>query len=480
MKKLYILLFLMSFASYAQKNVTITKIIETGCSSPFVKSVELYVDGTVDFSNEVTLNYMNNGDLWSANQIDVSGFGIISDKFIYIIRDLTLMQAEFPSTTFETNSTSADFNTIIVGTSTNGDDGYQLVLNGNVVSQFGKTETDADNDTDSNWNHSDAVATRLSNPDLGTWNPTDWVITAENDLDDNTACQGVGTNLETYFNTLGGNYPLGSGSGWTLSSLELKGIIVFESGGTQGKAIHLVANKAISDLSDYGLGTAGNGGGTDGLEYTFPAQAVAAGSHIFVPRNTIWMTDYFVNLDVFDIVIEASVANQNGDDAIELFGSVNTTPVVIETFGDIDCRPSSDGTTTTCPSFQFHGNSWAYKESGIWTYGGIDCTGTGTVNTLTSQASSCPYPFADSKLSSNEFTISELSIYPNPVKNGLINIKSPLSGVKKVEIFDVTGRSVLKTELETDALDIRSIGAGLYLLKVSIGDRSSTEKIIIK
>ena len=127
------------------------------------------------------------------------------------------------------------------------------------------------------------------------------------------------------------------------TDLELKGIIVFESGGTQGKAIHLVANEAIPDLSDYGLGTAGNGGGTDGLEYTFPAQPVAAGSHIFVPRNTTWMTDYFVNLDVFDIVIEASVANQNGDDAIELFGSVNTTPVVIETFGDIDCRPSSDG-----------------------------------------------------------------------------------------------------------------------------------------
>ena len=90
------------------------------------------------------------------------------------------------------------------------------------------------------------------------------------------------------------------------NALELKGIIVFEKGGTQGKAIHLVANEAINDLSDYGLGTAGNGGGTDGLEYTFPAQAVAAGSHIFVPRNTIWMTDYFVNLDVFDIVIEAT------------------------------------------------------------------------------------------------------------------------------------------------------------------------------
>ena len=195
-----------------------------------MKSVELYVDGTVDFSNEVTLNYMNNGGLWSANQIDVSGFGIISDKFIYIIRDLTLMQAEFPSTTFETNITSADFNTIIVGTSTNGDDGYQLVLNGNVVSQFGETETDADNDTDSNWNHSDAVATRLSNPDLGTWNPSDWVITAEDDLDVNTSCQTAGaTSLEAYFNTLGGNYPLGSGSGWTPTGATCTTVLVATS-----------------------------------------------------------------------------------------------------------------------------------------------------------------------------------------------------------------------------------------------------------
>ncbi|MGJ8734868.1 MAG: hypothetical protein ACSHW4_17050 [Cellulophaga sp.] len=100
-----------------------------------------------------------------------------------------------------------------------------------------------------------------------------------------------------------------TGSLFAQTDLELKGIIVFESGGTQGKAIHLVANEAIADLSDYGLSTANNGGGTYGLEYTFPAQAVAAGSHIFVPRNTTWMTDYFVNLDVFDVPIEASVAN---------------------------------------------------------------------------------------------------------------------------------------------------------------------------
>jgi len=206
MKKIYVFLLSLCCLSAFSQNVTITKIIETGCSNPFVKSVELYVDGTVDFSSEVTLNYMQNGAPWADNQIDISALGVQTDSFVYIIRDIALMQAEFPSTTFDAS------NTVVVSTSTNGDDGYQVVLNGEVVSQFGKTETDADDDTDSDWRHQDAVATRLSGiADLGTWDPSHWDITAENDLDDHTNCQnGPDNNLETYFATLGGSFPLGS------------------------------------------------------------------------------------------------------------------------------------------------------------------------------------------------------------------------------------------------------------------------------
>lgn len=247
--------------------------------------------------------------------------------------------------------------------------------------------------------------------------------------------------------------------------------------------MHLYANADIPDLSDYGLGTANNGGGTDGLEYTFPVQSVAAGSHIFVPRNTTWMTGYFVNLDQFNVVIEASVANQNGDDAIELFGNVQTTPVVIETFGNVDCAPSADGTTTTCPNYQYYGNSWAYKELGVWTYGAIDCTtgvGNTTVNTANTQSSGCPYPFADSTLSNKDFSKSELSIYPNPVNNGIIYINSTLTEAKNIELFDVMGRTVLKTQLNADILDVQFLNSGLYLLKVSIDSRTTTKKIIIK
>lgn len=206
MKKIYFLLFLFSVGAFAQ-NITITKVIETGCSNPFVKTVELYVDGTVDFANDdVTLNYMQNGGAWSDIQIDISALGIQTDAFVYIVRDIPLMEAEFPSTTFDSS------NTVVVNTATNGDDGYQVVLNGAVVSQFGETQTDG---TGTPWEHVDAVATRLDGiPDNGIFDVSHWAITEINSTDSQTACEG-GNGLEAWFDTLGGTFPLGSGSGWT-------------------------------------------------------------------------------------------------------------------------------------------------------------------------------------------------------------------------------------------------------------------------
>lgn len=208
MKKLYFLFLLMSIGSFAQ-NVTITKVIESDCSDPFVKSVELYVNGTVDFSTEVVLNFMLNGKAWADNQIDVTGLGTQTDSFVYIVRDIALMQAEFPSITFNAS------NTVVTDASTNGDDGYQVVLNDVVVSQFGKTETDADDDTI--WEHDDSVVSRKSGIlDDGTWNETHWDYSGKNSLDNFTKCNG-GDGIEAFLNDLGGTYPLGSGSGWTLS-----------------------------------------------------------------------------------------------------------------------------------------------------------------------------------------------------------------------------------------------------------------------
>ena len=253
--------------------------------------------------------------------------------------------------------------------------------------------------------------------------------------------------------------------------LELKGIIDFTvpSAGNDGKAIHVLATSDIADLSVYGIGTAGNGGGTDGLEYSFDAISVTAGDNILVARTLSAMESYFTTAgyNLFDHILLASTAiNGNGNDAIELFKNGS----VVETFGEINFEGGSSNFSMDWA----YNDSWAYKVNDVWTYGGPDCTDGST----TIFDSSCVYPFLES-LSTKAFSKAELSIYPNPVNNGLVTIKSPLAGVKNIALFDAIGRNVLKTELTSEALDVSELGAGLYLLKVTIGDRSATHKLII-
>ena len=116
------------------------------------------------------------------------------------------------------------------------------------------------------------------------------------------------------------------------------------SGGTP-KAIEFYVGVAISDLSEYGFGSANNGGGSDGQEFTFPAIAVPAGTRIWVASETTNFNAYFG----FNPDYTSSAAAINGDDAIELFHN----GAVIDVFGDIN----QDGTGTPWD----YQDGWAYR-----------------------------------------------------------------------------------------------------------------------
>ena len=167
-------------------------------------------------------------------------------------------------------------------------------------------------------------------------------------------------------------------------SLSLQGILDFDlpSGGTDGKAIHLIANSDIPDISIYGIGVANNGGGSDGQEDDFPVMSVSAGDHILFARSPLAMENYFgLCFSDFDHVLEAgSNISQNGNDAIELYEHNQ----VIETFGDVNL----DGTGEVWE----YTDSWAYKLGNEWTYGGVNCTD----DSETSASSNCPYPLCSS------------------------------------------------------------------------------------
>ncbi|MBZ9787205.1 Ig-like domain-containing protein [Psychroflexus sp. CAK57W] len=172
-----------------------------------------------------------------------------------------------------------------------------------------------------------------------------------------------------------------------LAPLALKGVMALTwdgSGTNDGKAVHVVANEDIADLSVYGLGVANNGGGTDGLEYSFPAISVSAGDDILVARSPELLSAYFGDCNTeFEHILQAnSSISQNGDDAIELFSGETK----IETYGD----ENVDGTGEV---WEYKG-SWAYKIGREWTYGGVECS----VGSTTTQDSSCTYPICEDAL----------------------------------------------------------------------------------
>ena len=83
-------------------------------------------------------------------------------------------------------------------------------------------------------------------------------------------------------------------------------------------------------------------------------------------------------------------------------------------------------------------------------------------------------------LSVNDFDLSNLKIYPNPVNGNYVTIQSPISGDKNIEVYDITGKRLINTILNSDKLDISSVSAGVYLVKVTVQGQSKVSKLIIR
>ena len=138
--------------------------------------------------------------------------------------------------------------------------------------------------------------------------------------------------------------PVSAASAGVTGDLIITGVVDGPLSGGLPKAIELHVVNNIVDLSIYGVGSANNGGGSDGEEFTFPAVSAAAGEFLYVATESAGFTSFFS----FTPDYTSSAASINGDDAIELF----MNGPVVDVFGDINV----DGT----------GQPWEYLDG--WTY----------------------------------------------------------------------------------------------------------------
>lgn len=86
-------------------------------------------------------------------------------------------------------------------------------------------------------------------------------------------------------------------------------------------------------------------------------------------------------------------------------------------------------------------------------------------------------------------TSTSFGIYPNPSKDGKINLIYDVNAIAKnnsVEVFSTTGQKVYSSQLKTNTgfynktLDLSALSSGMYMVKFISGEASVTKKLILK
>ncbi len=190
MKKLYSLsLLMMTGLCFAQTPI-ITGLLDGSCSGGNPKAIEIYANGTVDFSNYSLEKQSNANTTWDST-LSLASFGTVTDDFIYIVNYDTnpSFASEFPDipsskiliTEEGGDSTPANFN---------GDDSVRIIdASMNVIDQYGEDGIDG---TDTAWEYLDTWVRRTdgTGPDGSTFDVNNWSIGELNALDNNGSCNG--------------------------------------------------------------------------------------------------------------------------------------------------------------------------------------------------------------------------------------------------------------------------------------------------
>ncbi|MDP5027749.1 MAG: lamin tail domain-containing protein [Flavobacterium sp.] len=257
------------------------------------------------------------------------------------------------------------------------------------------------------------------------------------------------------------------------NSLVIIGVYDGPNTGGTPKGVELYALADIADLSLYGISSVTNGAGTNGstIEFTFPADALTAGQSIFVAIEATEFNNFFG----FAPNYTTNVVSINGDDAVELYEN----GVIIDTFGDVN----ADGTGTPWDYL----DGWAYRVSNTgpdgtnfvlanWTF-----SGTNQLEGATNNAGcAVPYPLGTYLTSSSFDNINGLTMYPNPVTGGTLNLTSTANAAMTVQIFDLLGKEVLKSNVVNNTLNVAKLTAGVYVVKITEEGKTATRKLVVK
>ena len=185
-------------------------------------------------------------------------------------------------------------------------------------------------------------------------------------------------------------------------------------------------------------------------------------------------------------------------DTFDIANDYSASLVFTTTAGDQDADGIVDEVTVTISGYTENIFDWVFVTNGAGEllYGPVSglqdavVTSTdGTINVYLAADGSVtgttgqPLPSFDvscAGLSINDYDLSDLKLYPNPVNGDYVTIQSSVSGEKNIEVYDITGKRLINTILNSDKLDVSSVSSGVYLVKVTIQGQTKVSKLIIR
>lgn len=83
-------------------------------------------------------------------------------------------------------------------------------------------------------------------------------------------------------------------------------------------------------------------------------------------------------------------------------------------------------------------------------------------------------------LSVGQFETNTFKVYPNPTATGFVNITSTNANEMNVAVFDILGKQVVNAMVSNNRLNVSTLNAGVYIMKISQNGASVTKKLVIK
>lgn len=104
----------------------------------------------------------------------------------------------------------------------------------------------------------------------------------------------------------------------------------------------------------------------------------------------------------------------------------------------------------------------------------------GSIPTATIDGIQIGTTWSSAVLSTKTNKIDGFAMYPNPTSLGYVNISSKSQTAMKVGVYDILGKQVINQTVTNNRLEVSNLTTGIYIMKISQDDATTTKKLVIK